>query len=71
VKARESHRFGGLLETADNRTLYARDLGGDGADSPLRAARGSQSTGMRIGLTGCVADWRCDLLRLRWRVAPP
>ncbi len=58
VKVRKSHRFGGLLETADNRTLYVRELGGDGADSPLRGARGSESTGMRIGLTGCVAD--CD-----------
>jgi len=55
IQIRTSHRFGGLLETADRRTIYVRENGGDGADSPQRAARGSQSTGMRIGIGGCDA----------------
>jgi len=58
VTVRKDHAFGGLLTTTDDRTLYVRENGGDGADSAQRSERGNPNTGKTIGLTGC--DAACE-----------
>ena len=58
VAVRQNELYGGLLTTADNRTLYAREIGHDQVDSAIRGERGDLFTGARIGLTGC--DAKCE-----------
>lgn len=58
VAVRKDRQFGGLLTTADNHTLYAREIGADGADGAQRAERGNPTMGMNIGVTSC--DKACE-----------
>lgn len=61
VVIRPNQKRGGVLTTADDHTLYARDrtqYTGNGAHNARGGARGMPQVGMLIGLSGC--DMACE-----------
>ncbi len=56
VQVRKSHTYGGLLETTDGRTLYARERGNGGVDAVYRSDRGRLSIGQSLGTKTCDLD---------------
>ena len=58
VTVKKNDLYGGMLVTADGKTLYAREQGRDGVDYAARGDRGDPSIGTRIGLNGC--DAACE-----------
>ena len=56
VTIAQNHTYGGLLTTADDKALYARESASGGSDGALRGDRGKDTIGKRIGVTGCDAD---------------
>ena len=55
VQVRKSHTYGGLLETANGRTIYARERGNGGVDAVYRGDRGRMSIGQSLGTAACDA----------------
>ncbi len=58
VQVRKSHTYGGLLETADGKTLYARERGNGGVDAVYRGDRGRITIGQSLGTKTC--DAACE-----------
>jgi predicted lipoprotein with Yx(FWY)xxD motif len=58
VQVRKSHAYGGLLETTDGQTLYARERGNGGVDAVYRGDRGRLATGQALGVKSC--DAACE-----------